>query len=181
MTSSRSRVTLFTGLAMLGLALLDVWALWQWTASRQQLAVEQHQLESANRLAQSIRELRRSPEKLDATARSADALAKLIESSAQQVGLGTERIVHIAPSEPRRIGNSAYLEQVTGVELREVSLKQLVDLTRAVGQTAPRLTIPSVAIRMPPGDLNTNGRPELWNIELTLTGHVYEPKMPASP
>jgi hypothetical protein len=34
---------------------------------------------------------------------------------------------------------------------------------------------------MPPGDLNTNGRPELWNIDLTLTGHVYEPKMPASP
>jgi hypothetical protein len=181
MTMPRSRVAVMAGITMLGLVLFDAWTFWRWTDSREQLTAEQNQLATASKLAQSIRALRRSPEKLDATARSADALAKLIESSAQQVGLGTDRIVHIAPSEPRRIGNSAYLEQVTGVELREASLKQLVDLTRAVGQTAPRLTIASVSIRMPPGDLNSNGQSELWNIELTLTGHVYEPKMPASP
>jgi hypothetical protein len=181
MTMPRGRVAVIAGLAILGLVLFDSWALWRWTDSREQLAAEQDQLETASRLARSIRALRRSPEKLDATARSADALAKLIELSAQQVGLGTDRIVHVAPSEPRRIGNSAYLEQVTGVELREVTLKQLVDLTATIGQMAPRLTSPSVAIRTPPGDFNPSGRPELWNIELTLTGHVYEPKMPASP
>jgi hypothetical protein len=62
-----------------------------------------------------------------------------------------------------------------------VSVKQLVDLTQALGHVAPRLAAPSISIRMPPSETNSVGRAELWNVELTLTGHVYEPKMPASP
>ena len=65
--------------------------------------------------------------------------------------------------------------------LRDVSLKQVVDLTQALGQAAPRLAIPSISIRTPPSDANSSAKGELWNIELTLTGHLYEPKMPASP
>ncbi len=170
-------------IAVIAICLLlgDGWAVWQWASSQQQLDCDQAQVASTIRLVHSIESLRRSPEKLETAARSADALAKLIESSAQQVGISLDRIVHVAPSEPRRIGNSAYLEQTTAVELRDVTLKQLVDLTRVVGQIAPRLTVPSISIRMPPSEANTLAKAELWNAEVTLTGRLYEPKMPASP
>jgi hypothetical protein len=181
MNAPRNRITFLIGLGVLCLVVFDAWAIWQWDSSRQQLDVDQQQLAAESRLADSIRALRRSPEKLEATARSADSLAKMIESAAQQVGLGTDRIVHVAPSEPRRIGNTPYLEQTTAVELRDVSLKQVIDLTQAVGHAAPRLTIPSISIRMPPGDSNSFSKNELWNIELTLTGHMYEPKITTSP
>jgi hypothetical protein len=181
MTAPRNRVKRLMGLVVVCLAVFDGWVLWQWVSGRQQLEVDLEELAATARLADSIHALRRSPEKLDATARSADSLAKLIESSAQQVGLGTDRIVHVAPSEPRRIGNTPYLEQTTAVEMRDVSLKQVVDLTQALSQVAPRLTIPSISIRTPPSESNSSGKGELWNIELTLTGHLYEPKMPGSP
>ncbi len=176
-----NRRTLVAALSVIGLLLVDGWMLWQWDTAREQLEWEQEQLSVGDRLGQSIRALRRSPEKLDTNARSADSLAKLVEASAQQVGLGTDRIVHVAPSEPRRVGNTPYLEQTTAVELRNVTLKQLVDLTQAVGQTAPRLTVPTISIRTPPGDSNSPEHHELWNVELTLTGHLYEPKIPPSP
>jgi hypothetical protein len=181
MTPPSNRARVVIGLIGLCLLAADSWSVWQWTSSQQQLDADQQQLAAAKRLVTSIEALRRSPEKLEATARSADSLAKLIESAAQQVGLGTDRIVHVAPSEPRRIGNTPYLEQSTAVELRDVSLKQLVDLSQSLRQVAPRLTIPSVSIRMPPSESNTIRREELWNVELTLTGHLYEPKIAASP
>jgi hypothetical protein len=181
MKPPRNRAAVSIGLIGLCLLAGDVWVAWQWTSSQQQLGADQQQFAADNQLARSIEALRRSPEKLEATARSADSLAKLIEAAAQQVGVGTDRIVHVAPSEPRRIGNTPYLEQTTVVELRDVSLKQLVDLTQAVGRVAPRMTIPSVSIRMPHSESNLLSRGELWNVELTLTGHLYEPKIPASP
>jgi hypothetical protein len=181
MTPPRNRVAALVAFIVLCLGIADGWALWQWVSSQQQLDADVQELAAANRLAHSIEALRHSPEKLEATARSADSLAKLIESAAQQVGVGTDRIVHVAPSEPRRIGNTPYLEQTTAVELREVSLKQLVDLTQALARVAPRLSIPSISIRMPPAESNSAGNGELWNVELTLTGHMYEPKITTSP
>jgi hypothetical protein len=94
------------GFFVVCLVAFDGWAVWQWTANQQLLEVDQEEVATASRLARSIESLRQSPEKLEVTARSADSLAKLIESAAQQVGLGTDRIVHVAPSEPRRIGNT---------------------------------------------------------------------------
>ena len=178
---SGSRLTIAAALAVSSLVLFDGWALWQWDSARQQLDWEQAQLAAADRLANSIRALRRSPEKLEPNARSADSLAKLVEGAAQQVGLGTDRIVHVAPSEPRRVGNTPYLEQMTAVELRNVTLKQMVDLTQAVSRNAPRLMVSTISVRMPPAESNSANRNELWNAELTLTGHLYEPKMPPPP
>jgi hypothetical protein len=178
---SANRLTIAAALALSSLVFFDGWALWQWDSARQQLDGAEAELAAADRLANSIRTLRRSPEKLEPNARSADSLAKLVEGAAQQVGLGTDRIVHVAPSEPRRVGNTPYLEQTTAVELRNVTLKQMVDLTQAVSRNAPRLMVPTISVRMPPAESNSSDRNELWNVELTLTGHLYEPKMPAPP
>jgi hypothetical protein len=181
MSSPRNRLTQLVACAAIALFVLDGWAFWQWASGQEALESAQVELAADNRLANSIRTLRAKPAKLESTARSAESLAQLIETSAQKVGLGTDHIVHVAPSEPRRLGNTPYLEQSTAVELRAVSLKQVVDLTQAVSQAAPRLTVPSISIRVPPSDANPAATTELWNVELTLTGHLYEPKIPAPP
>lgn len=166
-------------LAAGGLFVADVWAGWQWASGQQALAVVRQEIADSVALGQMIDSLRQAPVKVEESARTGDSLAKLVESAAQEAGLPSDRIVHVAPAEPRRIGDSPYLEQTTAVELRAVTLRQLAQFSIALGKKEPRITIPNVALRMPPGETNPNIQ-ELWNVQLTLTAHVFAPKMPAS-
>jgi hypothetical protein len=108
-------------------------------------------------------------------------LARLVESSAQEVGLPSDRIVHVAPAEPRRIGDSPYLEQSTAVELRAVTLRQLIEFSLCVSRKEPQISVPSLALRTPPGEANASQGHELCNVQLTLTAHVFAPKMSPPP
>jgi hypothetical protein len=164
-----------------GLSLLDGWAGWQWASCQEELTIAGEQTSDCEDLGRKIDSLRGAPAKVEETARTGDALAKLVESAAQEVGLAGDRIVHVAPVEPRRIGESPYLEQTTAVELRAVTLRQLVELSLSVSRKEPRIKIPTVALRTPPGDANVNSAHELWNVQLTLTAHVFAPKMPTLP
>jgi hypothetical protein len=159
----------------------DGWAGWQWANCQHALAIMR--LETADSLAlyQKIDSLRQAPVKVEVSARTGDALAKLVESAAQEAGLPTDRIVHVAPAEPRRLGDSPYLEQITAVELRAVTLRQLAEFSLSVGKKDPQIAIPNLALRMPPGDANPNSGRELWNVQLTLTAHVFAPKITAPP
>lgn len=163
------------------LCLVDGWAGWRWAACQGELAMAREDVSGCEELGQRIESLRGAPVKVEETARTGDALAKLVESAAQDAGLTSDRIVHVAPVEPRRIGDSPYLEQTTAVELRAVTLRQLIEFSLSLGHKEPRIKIPSVSFRTPPGDANTNIGPELWNVQLTLTAHVFAPKMPAPP
>ncbi len=174
----------FTNLLLLvacALTLVDGWAGWQWAGRQQEFTMAREQAASCEELGQKIDSLRGAPAKVEETARSGEALAKLVESAAQEAGLASDRIVHVAPAEPRRIGDSPYLEQTTAVELRAVTLRQLIEFSRSIDQKEPRIKIPAVALRTPPGDINTNSGRELWNVQLTLTAHVFAPKMPTPP
>jgi hypothetical protein len=163
------------------LSIADGWAGWEWACSQQELAVVRQETSDSAALGQRINSLREAPIKVEETARTGDALARLVESAAQQAGLPNDRIVHVAPAEPRRIGDSPYLEQTTAVELRAVSLRQLTEFSISLGNKEPRITIPTVALRVPPGEANSNTANELWNVQLTLTAHVFAPKMPTPP
>jgi hypothetical protein len=181
MSARPQQLTKLLLLVACALSLVDGWAGWQWTSRQQEFSMARAQAASCDELAEKIDSLRGAPVKVEETARSGDALAKLVESAAQEVGLASDRIVHVAPAEPRRIGDSPYLEQTTAVELRAVTLRQLVEFSLSLGQKEPRIKIPTVALRTPPGDVNANSGRELWNVQLTLTAHVFAPKMPTPP
>ena len=180
MNDARKKTVVFA-LAIGALLIADGWAGWEWACSQQELAIVREQNFDSAALGQRIASLRTGPLKVEETARTGDALARLVESAAQVAGLPNDRIVHVAPGEPRRVGDSPYLEQTTAVELRAVTLRQLVELTVATGKKEPRITIANVALRMPPGDVNSNPAHELWNVQLTLTAHVFAPKIPILP
>jgi hypothetical protein len=163
------------------LCLIDGWAGWQWVSGRDSLALARDQAANCEDLGTRIESLRQAPAKVEETARTGEALARLVESSAQQVGLPSDHIVHVAPAEPRRIGESPYLEQSTAVELRSVTLRQLIEFSLSVARKEPRIRIPTLALRTPPGEAKANNGHELWNVQLTLTAHVFAPKMPTPP
>lgn len=174
----------FVRLLLLGtcaLILVDGWAGWRWTGRQEEFAMAREQASNCDDVGRQIDSLRGAPAKVEETARTGEALAKLVESAAQEAGLSNDRIVHVAPAEPRRIGDSPYLEQTTAVELRAVTLRQLIEFSLSLGRKEPRIKIPAVALRTPPGDINANNGRELWNVQLTLTAHVFAPKMPTPP
>ncbi len=163
------------------LCLVDGWAGWQWASGHEGLALARNQITNCDELGQRIKSLRQAPAKVEETARTGEALARLVESSAPEVGLPSDRIVHVAPAEPRRIGDSPYLEQSTAVELRAVTLRQLIEFSLCVSRKEPQIRIPALALRTPPGEANASQGHELWNVQLTLTAHVFAPKMPPPP
>jgi hypothetical protein len=177
MTGVPARFGSFVVLTAFALLAADAWLGWNWLDGREERQLGGEQLANCNALARRISELRSAPAKVEETARTSAALARLIESAAGQAGLPTDRIVHVAPGEPRRIGDSPYLEQTTAVELRAITLRQLIELTLNIGRAAPQLQIPSVAIRTPPGEPNSSSAAELWNVQMTLTAHVFAPKI----
>jgi hypothetical protein len=176
MTGVGARFGSFVVLTAFALLAADAWLGWNWLDGREELQLDREQLANCNGLAKRISELRSAPAKVEESARTSAALAKLIESAAQQAGLPTDRIVHVAPTEPRRIGDSPYLEQTTAVELRAITLRQLIELSLNIGRAAPQVQIPSVAIRTPASEPNSGSGPELWNVQMTLTARVFAPK-----
>lgn len=175
--SSKQGNTLFVW-ACVGLLGADLWlgrATWQhWEQSQ----AAESQIAELERTARQILELRDRPIKVETDLRTSDALARLVEEGAKQVGLKSEQIVQIDPGDPRRVAETEYLEQRTEVELREATLRQIVEFTIALEKTGKSLTVPQLSLRVPPGQETATGPQELWNAQLLLTSRIYEPKIP---
>lgn len=178
MTERRRPAKSLFAIVAISLCLFDGWAFWQWAANRQQALDATSQLESCQDLALEIEMLRLEPLRADEGTRSSDSLAALVQKVAKTTGLNPDRIVHISPTEPRRVADSPYQEQTTDVELREISLRQLIEFTLTIADTSPGLHVPKVALGVPPGSEKVNGDKEMWNAQLMLTSHIYAPKIP---
>ena len=171
----------FIVLLMLILCAGDAWAGWLWMRSRQDWTQARDQLTLCQALANEIQMLRSAPIRFEEGARTSDALAQLVESSSQKANLGSDPIVHIAPGEPRRVGDSPYQEQLTEVELREVTLRQVLEFALVVGRSGPSIHCSTLTLRVPPGTEESLGEGELWNAQVLLTTYNYAPKIPPSP
>lgn len=168
-------------MAVLGLILANAWTGWQLLSARAECELAQQQLAACRAVADQIVELRDAPVRFEDQAQSGEAMAQLIESAAQQVALPSDRIVHIAPGEPRRVQDTVYQEQSTELELREVTLRQLIQLALAIPQLNPSISGPSLVLRPPPAAESADAQDELWNAQLILTSYIYAPKIASPP
>lgn len=133
-------------------------------------------------LAGQIERLRVMPLQIEDTVRSGESLAQCAEAAARTAGLDPTRLVHIAPSAPQRLDGMPYMEQRTEIELREVTLRQMSEFCLAIPQHIPGVHIPTLNMRLPPrADFaNPESSHETWNVQLTLTSHIYTPNIPPS-
>lgn len=166
------------GLGASLLVAFDLWAAAQWWKLQETVQLSTEGLQRATRLAAEIHALRAKPRQVDETARTGESLAQQIEAAATQAGLSHDRVVHVAPGAPRRLPDSAYLEQATQIELRDVTLAQLIQLSLLVS-SSPSGCVPALTVRVPPQiKTEDGGTVETWNAQVTLTTYQYEPTIP---
>ena len=163
------------------IAAADLWLAWTWSSSIADADAAESQLQECQTLATQIENLRAAPVVVEEEARTTASFNRRCESAAATTGLKTDAIVEIVPSVPRRVDDTSYQEQVTSVELRRVTLKQLVEVALAIRRLDAGLHVSSLALRVPPGEDKANGVNEMWNVQLALTTYIYAPKLPASP
>lgn len=111
---------------------------------------------------------------------SHQALAEAIEKSADSSGVPRERIARVEPQQPRRAGDSDYLEHGTTVQFDGVTLAQLAKTLQSLRSTAglDQLRVSTLRITTPYRTAAEES-PETWNVELILTYYVYSPKPPS--
>lgn len=167
-------------IAAVGLLLANGWIGWTCRIQYDQAQRAQDQSLQLESLAEKIERLRQSPAKVEQGAHTGDALARIVETTAKEVGLNPAQIVRIDPGEPRRLADSPYLEQRTDVELREATLRNIVEFTIAVSGSETGMDVPILSLRVPTGTETPPNGEELWNAQFLLTSRIYEPKIPAA-
>lgn len=139
------------------------------------------ELEQAAGLSRQIELLRQKPDRAAAQSRSDQSLAQSIEKSTAAAGMAREQIARIEPQQPRRTGESDYLEHGTVLQLDGVTLSQLASMLSALRQGEQLQQLRVSALRLAaPFQTAASGDAEVWNIELTLTYCVYSPKTAAA-
>jgi hypothetical protein len=165
--------------ACLGLLLVAVfWSAWQWRSSRDAAQTAAENLQVCRRLAARIAQARQQPARAATQAQSSAELASRLEEAAQVAELPEGSIVRIDPQPSRRVGDSSYTEQPTHVELRSVSLEQLIVFLHRLADGPSGLQASSLRLTTPRDETAANAAQEPWLAELTLTYFIFAPKTP---
>lgn len=134
-----------------------------------QLAAERCQY-----IAVQLEQLRTAPPKATLASRSADDLGSVVEKAAADAQLARDRVLRIDPQPAKRLGKTDYLEQATEVELRAVSLRQLVTFLYNLSDADRELAIGNLRLQVPHAAENSGGE-ELWLADIVLTQRIYAP------
>ncbi len=131
------------------------------------------ELKGCQRLAARISGLRERPEVAERRELEASELTARIEEAAARAGIGTEQLLRIEPGPARRLGESAYREKPTRVELGRLKLEALVRFLHDLVAQGSSLMVTDLRIEAPHGDEEG----EDWTAEATLSYLVYDPKV----
>lgn len=152
------------------------WSFWSRSQAEQRLNEELANTTAVQRVAQRIQSLRQSKQRALLQSKPSDELNRMLDEWTRQVAIPPEKLVRIDPQEPRRVGDTAYLEQVTELEVFQVPLSKLVQLAQVAETQETGLKLASMRISPPRSNPTKDGEEELWNAELALTYLIYSPK-----
>lgn len=160
------------------LATLIAVAAWSYcwlVASYEAATTAAENLQVCLRLTTQIKKLREKPLRAGCEARSATELAQMIEISAKKAHLSMTSVVQIDPQPSRRLGDSAYKEQPTHVELRDVTLRQLIVLLHALTDEESSAELAELRLSTPRDEPSPTAGEETWNAEVILTHLIFAP------
>jgi hypothetical protein len=157
------------GAILLGTNLL-AWTLFDRAKSDANDSVRDAQ--ASQQLAARIASLKTQPAMAGTSQQAIEELAARVQASAQSFGINADDIASIAPDAPARLADSPYLEQSTTVELRELTLVQLVDLLYALSNHQSGLRIKALHLTAPPQKIGGN----TWSAEITVSSLIYSPE-----
>ena len=169
--SSAHRLSYWLSGLVLAMAVVTAWSHGKLQESRDAAAATSRDLSDCRRLAADIRRLRQQPAVASGRELQVAELAQRIERAAVDAGVSPQAIVRIAPESARRLSETPYRERPTRVDLRGVSLRQLVGFLHRLSAAGPDLQARHLRVSAP----RTSGASALWNVELTLSQLIYTP------
>lgn len=175
--TTRRRHTIELAILIVGLIGLVFWSGLRLLNQRAAAITAAADLQRCEDLAQRIRTLENKSRLAGAQEIPMDELARPIEQAARSARIDTaQSLVRVVPESPRRIGDSSYKEAATQVQLRQITLGQLVAFLHSASSNGTGLETTSIRLSAPRDQENG----EHWTVETTLSYLIYSPKSSAS-
>lgn len=176
MNESVSRRAILSAVSYLLLTFGLIWSYSVRLGAQNRSTIEQSKLADCELLAKKIAKLRQRKQRALLQTKPADELNRKIDSWAKQASLRSTQIVRIQPREPRRVGDTHYLEQVTELELQEAALPKLIQLCQLAEQNGDGLKLSSFRLSPSRISATADDAEETWTAELELTYLIYSPR-----
>jgi hypothetical protein len=176
-TANHRRAWLYAAVAA-SLAVLTLLAFVELRSARAAATAALKNLADCEQLAAEVVKLGGRPSHVTMQAHSATEVARRIEAATQVAQIPSNCLVRIDPQPPRRLGDTAYKEQATHVDLREVSLQQLLRFLHELERGETPLRAKSLRLAAPAQVATGAVSSETWGAELTLTYVDFAPKNP---
>jgi len=120
-----------------------------------------------------IVDLKKKPELVSGSMSSTAQIAQSVEAAMQDAEIPAVKLVRIEPRSAIRFEKTPFLQQPSHLELREVTLEQLIRFLYVLSFKS-RLEATDLRVHAPRSVAVESG-PEHWNAELVLTNIIYSP------
>jgi hypothetical protein len=120
-----------------------------------------------------IVDLKKLPELVSGSMSSTAQIAQSVEAAMVESAITADKLVRIEPRSATRFEKTPFLEQPSHLELRDVTMEQLVRFLHTL-QTQNRLETRDLRLHSSRTQTIENG-PEIWSAELVLTNTIYSP------
>jgi type II secretory pathway component PulM len=172
---ARSHKLLTSAAVVTGIAAL-MWSFTTWQSARARAESAATDLATCKTMERQITTLRDQPRLAQAAALQQPDMARRIEKGAREAGIDPSNIERIAPDEPRRLGDTVYLDSPIQITLAHVNMSQLVALLHGLsantGLAGSELRIQSIRLGAPRSGAADNS----WRAEIVVSYLVYSPK-----
>ncbi|MCA9201047.1 MAG: hypothetical protein KDA87_26085 [Planctomycetales bacterium] len=139
-----------------------------------QLSDTSRNLATCENLCRRIESLRNSATNAALEQQNKDELTTKIEAGVLNAGISADCLTRINPQSGRRVGKTAYLEEVTEIELQHVTLEQLITLALSVVNDDSAMFVSSLRLSAPRIAIETTS--DVWDAEVGLTRLVFSPQ-----
>ena len=129
-----------------------------------------------------IEAMRAVPAHVSLESQSTQDLALCVQRASQAAEMAHGAIASITPQTSRRLADTAYLEQNNDLDIRQVTLQQLIRFLNEAIARQSGLRVTSIRLQAPRTSDSSRDSTEadIWSSEVTLTHLVFSPKSPAS-
>ncbi len=157
------------------LLLIVLAAYWSMGASRHRLRTAHVQLRECEELAKEIQTLQDRPGFAALGIDSPRTITTRAQEAGERANLPPTALARIEPQSAVRLRDSDYRLRSTRLELRRVTLKQVLTFTLAMIDEAQGTTVRDIRLTASPGNLAGVKEPESWIGELVLTQLIFSP------
>ncbi len=170
LTAPETRLPL---LLFVGLAILAFWLSGELGRAYRGAVEASTNAQACQELSRRIVDLKKKPELISGKMSSTAQIAQSVEAAMQESEIPAAKLVRIEPRSAIRFEKTPFLQQPSHLELRDVTLEQLIRFLYALS-AKNRLEATDLRIHAPRSSSSESG-PEIWNAELVLTNTIYSP------